>query len=148
MMTKINAIKSAGFKGFIIVIDEEAFIKNHCRMYDDNHFFTGVMNSGNFSIVLDYNVRGVAADPEFKVKGSLSIELFNSPEKLLEIWINSFNTQSYQTLKSLKYAIERLPSLEKTIQWTPRFATVDCTHGDTLESCQASEYVASCGCIG
>lgn len=61
-------------------------------MYEDNHFFTGVMNSGNFSSVMDYEKRGVAQSADFKVKGILSIELYNSDEKLLEVWVNSFNS--------------------------------------------------------
>jgi hypothetical protein len=42
-------------------------------MYEDNHFFTGVMNSGNFSSVMDYEKRGAAQSADFKVKGILSI---------------------------------------------------------------------------
>lgn len=131
IINKINNIKITGYKGLILVTDSSAFMKTHCRMYDDNHFFTGVMDSGNFSIILDYNNRGVASDPQFVVKGSLTIGLYNTPEKLIEVWINSFNSQSYEALEDLRYSLERLPSLEGSIQWTPRFATVDCTHGET-----------------
>jgi hypothetical protein len=48
MSNKIAKIKEAGGYGFIIVTDNNAFIVNHCKMYDSNNFFAGVMNSKNF----------------------------------------------------------------------------------------------------
>ena len=91
----------------------------------------------------------------FKVKGLLSIEMKDSNLKLVEIWISSLNKQSYTTLEMLKDAINYIPTIEASVrdqnkeifQWTPRFATFSCTHGDSASSC-AQEYIPSCGCKG
>ena len=57
-MIKINNLKRANYKGLLLVIDDEKFLKNHCRMYDDNHFFVGVMDSGTFAILNMYKIAG------------------------------------------------------------------------------------------
>jgi len=75
--------------------------------------------------------------------------------KLVEVWISSLNKQSYTTLEMLKDAINYIPTIEASVrdekkeifQWTPRFATFSCTHGDSASSC-AQEYIPSCGCKG
>lgn len=51
MYAKIRNIRSASYKGFLLVLDNPGFLKNHCKMYDDSTFFTGVINSGNYSIL-------------------------------------------------------------------------------------------------
>jgi hypothetical protein len=60
-------------------------------MYDDNHFFTGIINTTNFNKVVAYQSAGASSDPSFLVKGVLSIELFNSALKLVEVWVSSLN---------------------------------------------------------
>ena len=32
-------------------------------------------------------------------------------------------------------------------RWTPRFATLNCSSGDSARSCQ-NDYISSCGCSG
>ena len=58
------------------------FLKNHCKMYDDSAFFTGVMNSGNHTLLNEYQKAG-AKDPSFKVKGVLSISMKDPNLQLL-----------------------------------------------------------------
>lgn len=51
-------------------------------MYDDSAFFTGVMNSGNHTLLNEYQKAG-AKDPSFKVKGVLSISMKDPNLQLL-----------------------------------------------------------------
>ena len=51
IMNKMARIKQAGGYGFILVIKDEAFEKNHWSMLDDNKFFMGVMDPENFKIL-------------------------------------------------------------------------------------------------
>lgn len=111
MVAKMRNIKNAGYKGFIMVMDDQRFLKNHCRMYDDNQFFTGVMDTGNFSKLDAYHQKGLKAQDKFRAKGVLSIELFGSQDRLLEIWVNSFSLQSYQVLRMFKNSLEKLTTL-------------------------------------
>lgn len=57
MTQKINRIKEAGGFGFVIITDNEQFSINHCKMYDDNSFFTGVMDSKNYQILKDIKIK-------------------------------------------------------------------------------------------
>lgn len=51
LFNKIKSIKEAGGFGFIIVTDNKELPVSHCRMFDDNNFFTAVMDLGNFSVI-------------------------------------------------------------------------------------------------
>lgn len=75
MMSIIGNIKKAGGSGFLIVTDNMEFAKNHCRMYDDNSFFTGVMTLKNFKILEKQTGK--------HIYGTLNIELKDSKAKLL-----------------------------------------------------------------
>jgi hypothetical protein len=75
MSNKIARIRQAGGFGFIIVTDNNAFIVNHCKMYDSNSFFTGVMNTTNFQILKNQK--------ETPIFGSLTISPIDSNLKLL-----------------------------------------------------------------
>jgi hypothetical protein len=52
LFNKIKSIKEAGGYGFIIVTDNSELPVSHCRMFDDNNFFTAVMDSLNFKVIL------------------------------------------------------------------------------------------------
>lgn len=65
MFAKLKLIKEGGGQGLIIVTDDKQIITNHCKMYNDNRFFTGVMNSTNFN-----KIKEVKKD---KVMGALTI---------------------------------------------------------------------------
>lgn len=74
LMTQIRNVKKAGYQGFILVTDfSKKILKNHCKMYDDNQFFTGIMDEENYKILNDYEKVGLALTKTFLVKGLLSI---------------------------------------------------------------------------
>ncbi len=75
MSNKMGRIREAGGYGFIIVTNNNDFIINHCKMYDSNSFFTGVMNSDNFKILTDQQ--------ETPLIGSLTITPIDPKLKLL-----------------------------------------------------------------
>jgi hypothetical protein len=75
MSNKIARIREAGGYGFIIVTNDNTFIINHCKMYDSNSFFTGAMNSHNFTIL--------TAQKENPLIGSLTITPTDPKLKLL-----------------------------------------------------------------
>jgi hypothetical protein len=58
-------------------------------MYNDNRFFTGVMNSTNFN-----KIKQVQGN---KIMGALTIGLKDSNMKLVEVWTSSLNSASYDT---------------------------------------------------
>jgi len=71
-------------------------------MYNDNHFFTGVMNSTNFN-----KIKGI----KDKILGSMTIELKDSNMKLVEVWTSSLNSASYDTQIALGNVMQKLSSL-------------------------------------
>ena len=144
---KINNLRSASYQGFLLVLDAPGFLKNHCKMYDDSTFFTGVMDSSNYTMLKGYQDSG-AGDESFKVQGVLSINLKNSDLKLLEIWVSSLNKLSYEALEYFNQAERDMPLLDKKITWVPRFASFDCSHGQSSAMCKGSEFIASCACKG
>ena len=91
MTTKLSNLKRAGWKGLLFVLDSEMFLKNHCRMYEDNHFFTGVINSGNYSKLTNYQHHGKSSKSDFQTIGVLSIHLRDNKANLLEVWTSSMN---------------------------------------------------------
>jgi len=116
-------------------------------MYDDSTFFTGVMDSSNYTLLQGYQNAG-AGDESFKLSGIVSISLKNTDLKLLEIWVSSLSKPSYDTLEYLNQAEHNMPLLDKKITWVPRFASFDCSHGQSLSTCQESDFIASCACRG
>lgn len=56
-------------------------------MYDDNNFFTGVIDTNNFNILQKQKSKPLYA--------SLNIELKDSSHTLLEIWTSSLSPTSY-----------------------------------------------------
>jgi hypothetical protein len=125
---KKTQLKAAGLKGLLLVADIEAS-KSYCHMLDDSHFLMGIIDPQNFNLVTAYNKQGTDGNSEFRVRGVLTIELFNSTAKLLEVWTSSLNAGTYNTLAMLDRSMKRLTSLEAQVQWTPRIASYDCTHG-------------------
>jgi hypothetical protein len=53
-MGQIRNVKKAGYQGFILATYLTGVQKNHCKMYDDNRFFTGVMDGDNFKKFKEY----------------------------------------------------------------------------------------------
>jgi hypothetical protein len=145
---KMQNLRFASLNGLILVTNDGSFVKNHCRMYDDNHFFSGVMDSGNLTLLKKYQAQGQKGDDSFLTRGVISIQLVNSKDKLVEVWVSSLNSQSYTTLSMLGQALKSMPNLEHGMQWTPRFATFGCTHGESKQVCATNDYIASCGCRG
>lgn len=137
---KNSRIKEAGGQGLLLVTDNDQFAKNHCKMYDDNRFFTGVMDSKNFALLADVK--------EKQIMGTLSIELKDSNLRLVEVWVSSLNAASYDMQLALGKAVGNLPSLEKKVEWHPRIATLGCTHGDNPNICSQDDFVSSCACKG
>lgn len=121
MSLKIKRIKEAGGAGFIIVTNDPQFSINHCTMYDDNSFFTGVMDETNFNILKAQKVQ--------PIYGVLTIQLKDSDKDLLEIWTSSLNADSYASLALLQSVFARLPSLKERVEWRPRIASLGCAHG-------------------
>ena len=140
MSLKIQRIKEAGGLGFIIVTNDPQFSINHCRMYDDNNFFTGVMDSTNFEILKAQKVQAIY--------GVLTIQLKDSDKELLEIWTSSLNADSYESLLLLQSVFARLPSLKGRVEWRPRIASLGCIRGKNPNIWCQDDYVASCGCKG
>ena len=140
-------LKKAGLKGFIVVASSD-FYKKYCHMLDDANFLMGVMEPSAFHLVTNYHQSGVETDPEFKVKGVLSIELADSAEQLLEVWTSSLDEASYYAVAMIGRSFQQLKTLGKQLRWVPRIVTFDCVHGENPAVCASSDYVASCGCKG
>ena len=54
MNVKVGNIRKAGYKGFLMVTDQEMPQWNRCKMNDDNQFFTGVMSSTALATFMNY----------------------------------------------------------------------------------------------
>lgn len=106
LFDKIRAIKEAGGYGFIIVVDNPELPVSHCRMFDDNNFFTGVMDLANFTVITGQSA---------PVLGSLTIEFRDPTKKLLEVWTSSLSSDSYSHLNTLGRVINKLPSMNGKI---------------------------------
>lgn len=109
-------------------------------MYDSNSFFTGVMNSDNYTILTNQTA--------IPLVGSLTITPIDNKKKLLEIWTSSLSTASYDELLMLNHVFNKLPTLSSHVEFRVRVALLGCTHGDNPNICIVAEKVASCGCRG